>query len=657
MTKGVVKVEHKNLSTSQSPIHLHVSEDAPVHLHFEPPGYCGSEQVKQAPEFRKYPVKSHSPYQVPWIPPPAKTSKGKFAYATRPATRKVNVMCPRRSTSADSIIHHPEDPLEDSILRGATSYDERNELPETDRKLCASRQSIEPVRETRPVRFAGELSQKCVHNNENIDLDGMEDEALWTTSVMEQWANDVENAIAHVARAARSVEQYLDEIMAEGRQVTTRDMNRLNQPKDDLVLHGEVAVRAGRELCRWASSVKQQQDRFLNRKLQNVSSRENAMQSEIHRLKESLDRTTLELEETQKRLGSQQNESARFTSVTESLETVRAHLQRELRQRESECNRLSTQVRGLECRLAEERATLHTRLESSVATVAQLSETKEALKRAARAQKKRADQAEKSLKDLLERLGKTDGRITPGEEIVDRRYAGEDDEHGGGQVGDGASRSYSPSSASKQRTPRENLTRRASSRDVHLEKLQEENQHLRDIAAKCERRMATAEHEMEELRTSLMQCESMLHDQQRDADAQAHKLRVLTEQLQVQKTGRDEREKSPTYQRETQLVEELRRQLAEARNEREQVEHAAEIRSAELRAQLTQADATNRSLQAYLTFLKRSYASVFQPDLAQLLGSSKNGVNCNLFKGQNTLETSDMSPGLSPQAVTREQHR
>ncbi|OON16034.1 hypothetical protein X801_08156, partial [Opisthorchis viverrini] len=330
---------------------------------------------------------------------------------------------------------------------------------------------MEPVRETRPVRFAGELSQKRIYNDENTDLDGMEDEALWTTSVMDQWANDVENAIAHVARAARSVEQYLDEIMAEGRQVTTRDMSRLNQPKDDLVLHGEVAVRAGRELCRWASSVKQQQERFLTRKLQNVSSRENAMQSEIHRLKESLDRTTLELEETQKRLGSQQNESARFTSVTESLETVRAHLQRELRQRESECNRLSTQVRSLECRLTEERATLQTRLESSAATVAQLSETKEALKRAARAQKKRADQAEKSLKDLLERLEKTDGRIMPGDETVDRRYTREDDEHGGGQVGDGASRSYSPSSVSKQRTPRGNFTR-ASSRDAHLEKLQ-----------------------------------------------------------------------------------------------------------------------------------------------------------------------------------------
>ncbi|OON15407.1 hypothetical protein X801_08792 [Opisthorchis viverrini] len=126
----------------------------------------------------------------------------------------------------------------------------------------------------------------------------------------------------------------------------------------------------------------------------------------------------------------------------------------------------------------------------------------------------------------------------------------------------------------------------------------------------------------------------------------------------ARKNSRDEREKSPTYHRETQLVEELRRQLAEARNEREQVEHAAEIRSAELRAQLQQADATNRSLQAYLTFLKRSYASVFQPDLAQLLGGSKNGINCNLLKAQNTLETSDMSPGLSPQAVTREQqHR
>ncbi|KAF7232327.1 hypothetical protein EG68_07866 [Paragonimus skrjabini miyazakii] len=81
------------------------------------------------------------------------------------------------------------------------------------------------------------------------------------------------------------------------------------------------------------------------------------------------------------------------------------------------------------------------------------------------------------------------------------------------------------------------------------------------------------------------------------------------------------------------MIADLRRQLADARSERAQTEHRAEMRMADLRAQLTQADATNRSLQAYLTFLKRSYTSVFQPDLAPLLGATDRAVNLNLAAG------------------------
>ncbi len=61
-------------------------------------------------------------------------------------------------------------------------------------------------------------------------------------------------------------------------------------------------------------------------------------------------------------------------------------------------------------------------------------------------------------------------------------------------------------------------------------------------------------------------------------------------------------------------IEELRRQLAQQRLANEESEQKASTRLADLRAQLVQSDAANRSLQAYLTFLKRSYTSIFDGD-------------------------------------------
>lgn len=93
------------------------------------------------------------------------------------------------------------------------------------------------------------------------------------------------------------------------------------------------------------------------------------------------------------------------------------------------------------------------------------------------------------------------------------------------------------------------------------------------------------------------------------------------------------------------VVQELRRLLAESQREREATERKASAHVNELMAQLTQADATNRSLQAYLSFLKNSYASVFQPELNgagmlhESLNHTTNGVVEKNGTGQIAVES------------------
>lgn len=67
-------------------------------------------------------------------------------------------------------------------------------------------------------------------------------------------------------------------------------MSRIVQPRDELLLHAEVAGCAGRELCRWASSIQQQQDQILNNRLAQTQNREATLTSEVRRLTEKLGR-------------------------------------------------------------------------------------------------------------------------------------------------------------------------------------------------------------------------------------------------------------------------------------------------------------------------------------------------------------------------------
>ncbi|KAF8565541.1 hypothetical protein P879_07026 [Paragonimus westermani] len=696
MTKGIVKLEgrHDTKSDRKSPIHLHISEDAPVHLHFEPEickfgtitGHhkAESEEMHNAPKQKAAGIS----LQAPWVPPPAKTSTGRFSSVTKDnSCRRVRIMGKRCGGSTSSLHSDPEVLNEEKhrqLIDHNEAYVPHRDTTNGGMTIGDYRPELNGVTES--VRLAGETTQL---GNEADSFkqppQDLEDGTLWTTSVLEEWLRDIDDSMTHVAKAVRNLEECLDEIVFEGRRLTSRDLNRLNQPRDDLVLHADVAVRAGRELCRWAASANRQQERYLARKLDQTQSKEHELASQVRQLNEKLQKTTFELEQKQRLLTEQQNEGLKFNTVNESLETMKGHLQRELRQRDSECN------------VAE-------------ANLEQMYQTKNALKRAARAQKKRADEAEQALAEALERLAAKEAMATHFQTRCEgnESRASTRDRTSSGERRENRSRSRTQYSMLSEKTPREeprDVSPASSRRNIpsNRNELEEENSHLRTVAADYEQRLNAAEREMDELRASLNQCETMLHAYHRETDAQTEKLQTITEQLKeteearkrsqaqlvvVEKrlletemqnhvrldrletaylnrqkqrkhnvTDSENTEEMQTENRtqeqslykptkksmhggyaitdseDASIVADLRRQLADARSERAQTEHRAEMRMADLRAQLTQADATNRSLQAYLTFLKRSYASVFQPDLAPMFGTTERTVNVNLATG------------------------
>ncbi|CAH8552209.1 unnamed protein product [Schistosoma turkestanicum] len=711
----------KTSGTSQSgtgnPVHLHIPGDTPIYLHVN-----SKTHVSHIPESTTPKTSSTSQYQAPWVPPPGKTSSGQYVYDPIRLRGKSNER-KRRSRSVESV--------SDAVHRDFVQF---NDDTESDKELQDQYSKEFIPHDTIPIKEQPYSSSSLKHKDTIKPTyitgkcrgfeDKLNDGSLLTTAVLDEWIRDLDNASIRIVKSARNMVDCLEQVAYEGRRVDSHDMSLLVQPRDELLLQAEIAGCAGRELCRWATTVQQQQSQILNNRLAQTQNREATLASEVQRLTEKLDRMEIDLEVAQKQLNEQQSESLKFNTVHESLESVKNHLQRQLRQREAECNRLSVQVRNLETRLTEQQAQNRARLETAEANLERMRETKEALKRAAKSQKRRADEAEEAYREIAHKLATQESIIAGFQTELENsalRSRGRskerqlidvgimhDDDHDG--LVDSSKSVYASGDKS----------------------LREENFQLRELALKCEQRLHAAEEEVQRLRTNLSSCEALLNDYHGDAALQANQLHKLNERLKKTESDRERSqiqlddveqrlmeaenrnrilENALQSSKESQknkpipntaihtkqslklgesekplhldgdggvtgggdggggggdyypsengqlnegaqnnlskdhhhhppnittntiinnvLIQELKRELCEVRNEKKQLE----IHSNDLRAQLNQTDATNRSLQAYLTFLKRSYTSVFQSDMIMnpaLISGNQSMITKNL---------------------------
>ncbi|MGH0157218.1 UNVERIFIED_CONTAM: hypothetical protein FKN15_044026 [Acipenser sinensis] len=100
-----------------------------------------------------------------------------------------------------------------------------------------------------------------------------------------------------------------------------------------------------------------------------------------------------------------EKENARTAGeLSKTLETTRAHLQGQLRNKESENNRLNVQIRNLERTMAQQRGEMDHLQEQQKELKRRVEGDKEALKRATRAQKQRADRSEDTVGQLSAQL-------------------------------------------------------------------------------------------------------------------------------------------------------------------------------------------------------------------------------------------------------------
>ncbi|XP_039998789.1 outer dense fiber protein 2-like [Xiphias gladius] len=128
-------------------------------------------------------------------------------------------------------------------------------------------------------------------------------------------------------------------------------------------------------------------------------------------LKRDLSQTERRVEELMDLRREEQENIKTAVHMTKSVEATRAHLQGQLRNKEAENNRLTTQLRTLERTLTEQKMEVDDLRSSITSLTEKAAQDKESLKKATRAQKLRAERFEAAIEKCYAQLREKDAQL------------------------------------------------------------------------------------------------------------------------------------------------------------------------------------------------------------------------------------------------------
>nr|CAB3264551.1 outer dense fiber protein 2-like [Phallusia mammillata] len=464
-----------------SPIHVHVQDNTPLHVHVKKPKKTEFKESQPARSsnarhsVRSGPRGKLKPINDPWIPAPGKTSirdRLDKQYKWESTRSQLEVNAPQHL----DLNLHPSDeiPMKASDLSTEEDSRLRAHLSEYERKIENLMSEVGTLKnEMELKKIEGELERK----DEQLEAShaALEDK-MKELNFIEQEFQETEK---ENMRLRKSVENYQDTMAT-----SLKEVGNLPTDKDSL-LHQLVEVEvngteAGKQVAALrdvASRLKyekrlaisdvnllsKQRDLLLqkleqfeasNRKVRRLLQSQHKTISDVQRLEEQRDilmkkmadsdseilkmRSELiqrrnDVEQLTAQVSEEKNHARTLNELNKSVEATRAHLQRELRAKEMENNRLHVQLKNME------RDTEVARREAEEITAAARSERemiareKEGLKKATRSQRNRAEKAEDEMKRMEERLGDRERKLEEARSQADAwrdRYQRTADEKG-----------------------------------------------------------------------------------------------------------------------------------------------------------------------------------------------------------------------------------
>ncbi|KFW77275.1 Outer dense fiber protein 2 [Manacus vitellinus] len=426
----------KNRSSSP-PLHVHVDENTPVHVHIKKgqkttPAQC---QQKQKPRkgdgVRAVRVKT----KAPWMPPgkarardtTLKWEESSQRLEVTPDSERMQSVLRLSDLSTDdddaacSKMNKYEKKI-DSLMNMVGTLKKEVKLQKMEEQDQMTKRLLEEQKEE-----LNEVTQELVeteHENtrlrrnierikEEKDLTLLQKECLQQEKeCLMSKLSDAERDGAAAARQIHALKNTIGRLNIE-KHMSTTDISALTRQKELLLQKlstFEETNRTLRELLAEQQNREKENQKILDRqavllkRLAESDAENMQLQIKLQEKEKEVDSLTLQIQ-------AEKDQARKVAELTKTLENVKAHFQAQLRSKESENNRLVTHLRNLERNEAQLRADLELVMDQLKELRNKGDADKEALKKAVRAQKERAERSEEYVQKLTAQLAEKDNCI------------------------------------------------------------------------------------------------------------------------------------------------------------------------------------------------------------------------------------------------------
>ncbi|XP_068067440.1 outer dense fiber protein 2 isoform X1 [Anomalospiza imberbis] len=390
----------KNRSSSP-PLHVHVDENTPVHVHIKKgqkttPAKCqeSSERLEATPN-----VESDRMQSVLRLSDLSTDDDDPACCKINKYEKKIDSLMNMVGTLKKEVKMQQMEEQEEITKRLLEEQKEElnevtQELVETENENTRLRRNIERIKEEKDLTV---LQKKCLQQ---------EKESLMAK------LNEAERDGAAAARQIHALKNTIGRLNIE-KHTSSTDINALTRQKELLLQKlstFEETNRTLRELLAEHQSREKDTQKVMDRQAM-LLKRLADSDAENMQLQIRLQGKEKEVETLTLQIVAEKEQAKKAFELARSLESVKAHLQAQLRSREAENNRLATQMRNLEVSENQTKEEMDLLLEQLQDLKCKAESDKEALKKAVRAQKERAERSEEYVQKMTAQLAEKESAV------------------------------------------------------------------------------------------------------------------------------------------------------------------------------------------------------------------------------------------------------
>ncbi|XP_033643032.1 outer dense fiber protein 2-like isoform X2 [Asterias rubens] len=443
------------------PLHVHIDEVTPVHVHIKKGALKKSATARAVEEklkdtkartnrsFGLGNLRPTSSSREPWVPAPGKSTKGK-KFSWQGANHMLDINPPERDTVHATM--RMEDLDEDYNDNKFSNYEKKidslmSEVGslKTERELQRNKREAEKAKEDLGIsrRLLENQEEEILDYREELQMTERENEHLRRSVDKLKYDTDFsrsERVVVSTERerllkklveveldaeaASKQVTQLRDAVykLREEKRMSSHDSKILGKQRELLLQKLEDFERTNSTLRQMLrdqhkseakrDQTQEQRDVLLRKLTQSDADNQRfrmltlEKEQEIQMLKDSL--------------VSEREQLQSMTDLQTSVSATRGHLQNQLRKREGDCNRMAVQLRKMENQLEQQQIDVDHTQGLLGAAKEKAASDKEALKRATRVQKDRATRSEDAVEKMNMQLLEKETQLADSAMVMDQ---------------------------------------------------------------------------------------------------------------------------------------------------------------------------------------------------------------------------------------------